>query len=341
MSSSHDHDRESDAPEGAQSLVRLSSLSASRFGALVGESEAMRSVFGRLERAAETDAPILLEGPAGTGKEDAAAAVHKQSARSSGPFIVVDCAASTEHVLERELFGDEVAGRPGAVERADGGTLFLDEVGALSLELQARVLRIIEQKTVMRVSGVTALPVDARVIASSRSDLRKRVSAGGFRSDLYFRLSVMRIVIASLSERRDDFLPIARYLLDQAGADATQTERFTSDAFIEHLRRSAWPDNVRGLRAYLERCLVMEREDPVGSEPPPPPEEEPELSSTLEVDATMKYADARKLAIAEFEKRYLRTLLDHTQGNVSQAAREAGIDRVYMHRLMRRHRIRR
>jgi DNA-binding NtrC family response regulator len=240
--------------------------------------------------------------------------------------------------MERELFGDESGGRRGAFEIASGGSIYLDEVGALSLDAQVQLLQVVEQKTLRRLGGLDPIDVDVRVIASSSSDLRRAVQEGAFRSELYFRLSMVKIAFPALTDRREDILPITRALLEQAGASEAQTERFTSDAFIEHLKRAPWPDNVRGLRNYLERCLVMESEEPLSELEPTP---EAGMPTSFSVDASLSYAEARKLAIAEFERQYLRLLLERTRGNVSRAAREAGIDRVYMHRLMRRHQIRR
>jgi DNA-binding NtrC family response regulator len=334
-----EHDEEeTDLNVNSESMVRFSSGKATGFGSLIGQSDAMRAVFGRLEHAAQTDGTLLLEGPLGVGKEEAAAAVHRQSARAPGPFIGVECPAIASEEMERELFGDESRGRTGAFENATGGSIFLEEVGALSLAAQLQVLRVIEQRMLRRLGGLDPIEVDVRVIASSTTDLRHAVQEGTFRSELYFRLSMTKISLPALAERSEDILPITLAILKQAGASEAHTQRFTSDAFIEHLKRAEWPDNVRGLRTYLERCLVMENEGPLSELELTPVAG---IATSFVVDASLTYAEARKLAIAEFERQYLRLLLERTRGNVSRAAREAGIDRVYMHRLMRRHQIRR
>jgi two-component system response regulator GlrR len=323
---------------------------STRFGELWGASAVMQAVFATLQRAALTEATVLIEGDTGTGKEGAAHALHEASARRREPFVVVDCGAIPESLIESELFGHEKGAFTGAVtrhfgafEQAHGGTVFLDEVGELPLDLQPKLLRVLEQKTIRRVGSGERRSVDVRIVAATNRELRAEVQAGRFRSDLYFRLSVLKVTLPPLSARPDDVPLVVRALLERIGTTPSQLERFTSAEFIARLAAASWPGNVRELRNYLERCLVMDAEVPLGegqdqpftrSSMPPAPLAS---ASTIDVDPSLSYEEARAAAIAEFERVYLKALLARHGGNVSQAAREAGIDRVYLHRLIRRH----
>lgn len=318
------------------------------FGDLIGTSEVMRCVFAALSQCAGSDATVLIEGDTGTGKEGAARAIHTHSARANGPYVVVDCGAVAANLIESELFGHERGAftgaheqRRGAFEEAQGGTLVLDEIGELPLALQPKLLRVLEQKTIRRLGGSELHKVDVRVVAATHRDLRREMQEGRFRADLYFRLSVLKVALPPLSARREDIPHLARVLLSRFGASPTQLAQFTQPAFLVALTEAAWPGNVRELRNYLERCLVMdkelpmteldtEREAPAYSSPP----------SGQPIDASVSYEQARKQAIAAFERSYLEALLDRSHGNVSRAARDAGMDRVYLHRLIRRHALR-
>jgi two-component system response regulator GlrR len=320
-----------------------------RFGDLWGQSAPMQAVFATLQRAALTEATVLIEGDTGTGKEGAAHALHEASARRREPFVVVDCGAIPESLIESELFGHEKGAFTGAVtrhfgafEQAHGGTVFLDEVGELPLDLQPKLLRVLEQKTIRRVGSGERRSVDVRIVAATNRDLRAEVQAQRFRSDLYFRLSVLKVVLPPLRARTDDMPLVVRALLERIGATPSQVERFTSPGFVERVTAASWPGNVRELRNYLERCVVMDAEVEFGEGEVRPPSTRSSIppapgTSSIDIDASLSYEEARASAIAEFERVYLRALLARHNGNVSQAAREAGIDRVYLHRLIRRH----
>ena len=311
-----------------------------RFGPMLGRSLAMRTVFAVLEKIAKTDSTVLLEGETGTGKEVTAEAIHEASPRADGPLVVVDCGAIPGNLLESELFGHEkgaftgaVQQRIGAFEAADGGTVFLDELGELPPELQPKLLRVLEQRTIRRVGSSERKQVDVRVVAATNRRLRQEVNEGRFRSDLYYRLAVIKVELPPLRERHGDIPILARAFLKQLGADEETEERLLAPAFLRRLEQSAWPGNVRELRNHLERCLVMQQALPLASEPS-------DTSPGGPIDPTLSYADARQTAIAIFERRYLQALVEYHQGNVSQAARAAGIDRAYLHRLLRRHGLR-
>jgi DNA-binding NtrC family response regulator len=305
------------------------------FGSLVGHSLAMRTVFALLERAAASNATVLIEGETGTGKEGAAEALHLASPRKEKPLVVVDCGAIPANLLESELFGHEKgsftgasAQRIGAFEEAAGGTIFLDEIGELPADLQPKLLRVLERKEIRRVGSNAMRPVDVRVVAATHRDLRAAVNDGRFRSDLYFRLAVVRVELPPLRARRDDMPLLVERLLRKLGAPPEAAARLREPEFLATLSQARWPGNVRELRNYLERCLVFEQPVPMGDAP----DEEPG-----EVDARKTYAEARRAVLDRFERDYVTALLKLHGGNVAQAAPAAGVDRVYIYRLMRRH----
>jgi len=314
---------------------------SSRFGGLVGASTAMRAAYAVLERAARGDSTLLIEGETGTGKEEAARAVHEASERHERPFVVVDCSAISASLVESELFGHvrgaftgAQADRRGAFESAEGGTVFLDEIGELPLDLQPKLLRVLERRAVTPVGSSTSREVDVRIVAATNRDLRSEVNAGRFRSDLYFRVAVVRVELPPLRRRPDDIPAIAVELLSSLGADAGAIESLTTPEVLADLARAAWPGNVRELRNHLERCLLMQ--EPL----PPLVQGPPEAAGGREpsfLDPRFSYAEARSAAVTDFERRYLEALLHRHGGNVSAAARAAGMHRVYLHELIRRH----
>ncbi|NVJ12741.1 sigma 54-interacting transcriptional regulator [Myxococcus sp. AM010] len=312
------------------------------FGELVGASPVTRASFALMERAAASDATVLLEGETGTGKSRAAFAIHQTSARASGPFLTVDCGAIPGNLLESELFGHEkgsftgaIQRRVGAFEEADGGTIFLDEIGELPAELQPKLLRVLENREIRRLGANGYQPVNVRVIAATHRDLRAEVNAARFRSDLFFRLAVVRIIIPALRERPEDIPLIAERILTAFGAGAEQLAALSTPEFIAQLQHAAWPGNVRELRNHLERCLVFQ-------DAMPPDADEVSAQAVLRslVDPKQPYAEARRRALEVFEREYLDALLKLHGGKVSQAATAADMDRVYLYRLLRRHRLR-
>ena len=308
----------------------------SRFGVLRGESVAMRQIFAILERAAGSQATTLIEGETGTGKSAAARSIHLESKRSSGPFVILDCGAIPANLLESELFGHERgaftgadARRIGAFEEASGGTLFLDEIGELPLELQPKLLGVLENRTVRRLGAGAMIPVDVRVIAATNRDLRTAVNDGTFRADLYFRIAVIRVEIPPLRARREDVVEIARKLLADLGLDEAAAERFLSPSLLGQLRRGTWPGNVRELKNYLERCHIFEEALPI--EPLVAPAE------LAMIDTSLPFADARQRLLDRFERDYLAAILAEHDGKVVDAAAAAGVDRTHFYRLLRKH----
>jgi two-component system, NtrC family, response regulator GlrR len=314
------------------------------FGRLVGISPAMRHVFAVLERAASSDATLLLEGETGTGKGEAAEALHRASARRGGPFVTVDCGAIPANLLESELFGHErgaftgaTAQRVGSFEEADGGTIFLDEIGELPPDLQPKLLRVLETRTLRRVGGTGTIKIDVRIVAATNRDLRAEVNAGRFRADLYFRLAVVRCALPALRQRPEDLPLVAEAVLRRLGADDEQLAMLEQPGFRDRIAGAAWPGNVRELRNYLERCLVFQDALPLGSDPNLP------AVSRGAADAGMlgePLTAARDRAALEFERQYLEALL-RRHDRMTDAAAAAGIGRVYLYKLMAKHGLRR
>jgi len=319
--------------------AEVTASDSARFGSLVGVSARMREVFSQLERIAASDATVLIEGETGTGKEGVAQAIHDASARAERAFVVVDCGAIPANLLESELFGHEAGAFTGATDRvvgafehASGGTLFLDEIGELPLELQPKLLRALETREVRRVGGRSTIKCDLRIVAATNRDLRSEVNRGTFRPDLYFRLAVVRLELPPLRERPDDVPPLVEHLLGEIGASAEARADLTAPAFLAELAAAPWPGNVRELRNHLEQCVVFAERRSPGLPTAPHP------STT--VDASLPYEVARRQAIDAFERAYVTSLLERAEGNVARAARDAGVNRAYLHRLLRRHGLR-
>jgi DNA-binding NtrC family response regulator len=316
---------------------------ARRFGELVGASLAIREVFAVLERVAGSDATVLVEGETGTGKELVARALHDASPRRRGPFIAVDCGALPEGLLESELFG-HVRGaftgaaqpRSGMLVRADGGTLFLDELGRISPTVQARLLRVLEERVVRPLGGDTERAVDVRVIAASRDDVDAEVAAGRFRPDLLYRLAVVRVGLPPLRTRREDLAILVRELLRRRGFADEAPAGPNLDRLVAH----GWPGNVRELRNVIDRAIALApgarrfadlaiRIDPA--------QRDAAAGDGLPVRSDLPYAEAKALVLHELERRYLADVLARTGDNLSAAARESGIDRKHLRSLARKH----
>jgi two-component system response regulator GlrR len=323
--------------------VEVPLTAENRFGELVGDSLAMRAEFAILERAARSEATVLLGGESGTGKEAAAQAIHDKSTRKDGPFLIVDCGAIPAALLESELFGHEkgaftgaTSERRGAFEAAEGGSIFLDEIGELGLELQPKLLRALEQRQVKRVGANTYRPVDVRVIAATNRNLQAEVNARRFRSDLYFRLAVIEVRLPPLRERPEDIPVLVESVLSGLGkTDQPEAAGLRTKQTRDELALRPWPGNVRELRNYVERFLAlggMQSASPVVEE----------LARDLsDVDLTHEdLKTARERWVRTFEREYLVRLLEANDGNASAAARSAGVDRKYLYRLLWRHGLR-
>jgi transcriptional regulator with GAF, ATPase, and Fis domain len=319
-----------------------------QLGEMVGKSPAMREIFGLIERIAPTDATVLIEGETGTGKDLIARTLHQLSPRSSAPFVVVDCGAVAGTLIESELFGHEkgaftgaVAARQGAFELASGGTVFLDELGELSLDLQPKLLRVLEQRELRRVGGQKTTKVDLRVVAATRKDLRSEVEKGKFREDLYFRLNVVPITAPPLRERREDIPLLIDAMLGKQAPGGIALSEVTRAALMAH----DWPGNVRELRNVIERALALGADPgmlvaPIG-EPAGPTgrgfAHGAQLGDGIEFDPGVSFRDTKEKWTERFERRYLTWLIRRADGNISKAARDADMDRKYLHKLLRKY----
>jgi transcriptional regulator with GAF, ATPase, and Fis domain len=314
------------------------------FGPAIGQSLAMRTIFGVLERIAPTDATVLLEGETGTGKDVLARAIYGASQRAQKPFLVVDCGAVTYSLIESELFGHErgaftgaVSTRQGAFELADGGTVFLDEIGELPLDVQPKLLRVLETREFRRVGGNKTLQTNVRVIAATKRDLQREVAGGKFREDLYFRLAVVPVTVPPLRARRDDIPTLIQHMLEASGGKGLSIPSETVQALSAH----DWPGNVRELRNVLERAIYMAQatgSTEIGVVSLPTGNATSDAAFHFEPDKS--YRETRAKYDAEFEKRYVKWLLGRHHGNISAAAREAKMDRKHLHDMAKKHGLR-
>ncbi|MDP2313323.1 MAG: sigma 54-interacting transcriptional regulator [Pseudomonadota bacterium] len=330
-----------------------------RFEGLVGRGLAMREVFGILERVAPTDLTVLVTGETGTGKELVSRATHNRSNRKNRPFVVFDCGAAPETLVESELFGHErgaftgaIASREGLFEVADTGTIFIDEIGELPLELQPKLLRVLEQREVRRVGSTKVRHVDVRVVAATNRNLRDEVAAGRFREDLYYRLAVVEIRLPALRERRDDVPLLVEHLLhraEHAGSGGGRGVKSLSPEVRALFDAYHWPGNVRELNNVIERALPFTDGSVItldalpealrAARPPAPSVPRPNIPADAAF-SSLPLKDAKDALIEEFERQYLIDLIERHDGNVSRAARTAGMDRKSITRLLKKHQIR-
>lgn len=302
------------------------------FGRVIGASPAMCQLFGILERVAPTDSTILLLGETGTGKEVLAEAIHQKSRRATKPFVVVDCGSVAPTLIESELFGHvrgaftgAVGDRNGAFLEADGGTVFLDELGELPLDLQPKLLRVLEGGSVRRVGEDKSRRVDVRIIAATHRDLDKEIEAGRFRQDLYYRLAVVLASVPPLRDRLDDIPLLTSHFVQSMGRGDFEVPHGLMARFAAY----HWPGNVRELRNLIERSLA-------GADVDPLPNETVSARSLQSNDGItdLPFKEAKERLVESFTKEYLVALLEKCGGNISQMAREAGIARNYVHRLV-------
>ncbi len=292
---------------------------------LIGRSLPMRRLFTLVEKLARSDATVLVRGESGTGKDAVARAIHQLSDRASSPFVVFECAAVNPNLVESELFGHARGAftgadraRAGAVEAATGGTLYLDEVGALPLELQPKLLRVLESREFRRVGENLPRKTSMRVVASTHKDLEAEVKAGHFRSDLYFRLAVTVVEVPPLRKRPEDIpLLAAHFARRLTGVDVP-----LNPATLAALQCDMWPGNVRELRNAVERVVTLGSLRGDAPEPEPPP---------------ASFKEMRERFLSQFERDYLVALIERNDGNVSAAAREAKLARSQFYRLLARH----
>ncbi|MCW5808623.1 MAG: sigma 54-dependent Fis family transcriptional regulator [Deltaproteobacteria bacterium] len=326
----------------ADEAVDIPPSAADRFGALYGASHVMRQVFGLLERAARSTAPILFLGESGTGKELMARGIHDASPRKDGPFVVFDCGASTETLIESDLFGHTkgaftgAAGdRQGAFAAAHGGTLFLDEIGDLPVALQPKLLRMLEAGEVVPLGGRKSERYDVRIVAATHRDVFGEVARGGFRGDLYYRLAVVEVHVPPLRQRTGDLPQLIRMFLERAGAP--QLASGVGGPALEKLQRYHWPGNVRELRNVITRAVALAGPDDDFQSIPfvlRPTVAAPDDLGPIKADRP--FHEAKDALVARFEREYLTDLVQRAGGNLSQAARDAGLERKFLYKVLER-----
>ncbi|MFT3696637.1 MAG: sigma 54-interacting transcriptional regulator [Kofleriaceae bacterium] len=311
------------------------------FGKMAGKSIAMRELFAVLEMASPTDATVLVEGESGTGKELAAQAIHDASPRAAQPFVVVDCSAISEQLIDSHLFG-HVKGaftgadrdRKGAFVEASGGTLFLDELGELPLQVQARLLRVLEAQTVQPVGADRPVKIDTRVVAATHRDLQRMVAAKEFRFDLFYRLAVVHVALPPLRDRLEDLPHLVATFYDRKGLAPGPIDGDN----LDKLRRYAWPGNVRELRNVLERAWALAgpatkfRElrlwlDTSAQQP----------QSAEVIDTSLPFKEAKERWNDQFERRYVSMVWTAAGNNVTRAAEHAGLSRRHFRELLYKH----
>src|SRR6185436_19915251 len=332
------------------SLRRRIEVERSQRGALIGASEAMQRVRSMIDKVAETDATVLVRGESGTGKELVARELHERnSVRRNNSFVAVNCAALPSELIESELFGHEkgaftgaAARREGKFEQAHSGTLFLDEIGDMSSNVQAKLLRALEERRIERLGANESIPVNVRIVSATHRPLEQEITNGNFRADLFYRLRVFTVDIPPLRERREDIPLLAETFLRLAGERYELPQRVLSQGALKRLIEYNWPGNVRELKNAIDRAVIMAENDEVAPKDLPDEitagmskdsivEDESDTEGGLRVPFTADFREDRR----EFERRYITRCLEHTQGNVTRAA-----EILDMHRQSLQHKLR-
>lgn len=332
------------------SLRRRIEVERSQRGALIGNSDEMQRVRAMIEKVSETDVTVLVRGESGTGKELVAREIHERnSVRRNAAFVAVNCAALPSELIESELFGHEkgaftgaAAKREGKFEQADGGTLFLDEIGDMSSNVQAKLLRALEERRIERLGGNDSIPVDVRIVSATHRPLEQEITNGNFRADLFYRLRVVTIEIAPLRERREDIPLLAETFLRLAVERYELPQRSLSQGALRRLVEYSWPGNVRELKNTIDRAVIMAESDEVNARDLPD-EITAGITKTAMVDGEEGEGDGLRVPFTadfredrrEFERRYITRCLEHTQGNVTRAA-----EILDMHRQSLQHKLR-
>ncbi|MCB9535695.1 MAG: sigma 54-interacting transcriptional regulator [Myxococcales bacterium] len=350
--------------EPTRDIVTIELSERDRFDQVIGSSVPMREIFANLERVAPSDLTVLVQGETGTGKELIAQAIHNHSHRTKKPFVVLDCSAIPKDLIESTIFGHEKGSFTGAIsqhkgvfEQADGGTIFLDEIGELDINLQPKLLRVLENRELKRVGGDRVIKVDCRVVAATNRDLRQMVTEGGFREDLYFRLSVMQIQLPPLRRRREDVALLVSHFIDRANAKRRERGQFeveVSPEALKALMERQWPGNVRELKNVCERAtslaegpMLTKRDFMLGNEPSLLPSAAAATGAPMardgdlvfSVDIEESFKDAKQALLDIFEALYLEKLVSKHGGNISQSAKAAGLTRYHLRELLKKHNV--
>ncbi len=329
---------------GLQSRLELEV--GDQFEGIVGNSRAMRSVYEMIDSVSGADAHVLIRGESGTGKELVAKALHYRSPRKARPFVVINCSALTETLLESELFGHVKGAFTGATghkrglfEEAHRGTLFLDEIGDVSPMVQVKLLRAVQEGEIRRVGSNENILVDVRVLAATNRDLEAAMASGEFREDLYYRLNVIGVDLPPLRERVEDVPLLAHHFLQKYTDRMNRNLEGFSEDVMEILQTYRWPGNVRELENIVERSVVLTREGGITSASLPERLRSNDFLRNASVTSygELEFRKAKVLAVNLFERRYMQALLTSCDGNVSEASRRAGMDRSNFRRILKKH----
>jgi two-component system nitrogen regulation response regulator NtrX len=318
-----------------QENVALRSREARRY-TMVGQSPPMLRLYDQLSKAAPSKGRVLITGENGSGKELAARAIHRQSNRSPGPFVEVNCAAIPQELIESELFGHEKgsftgAGRRqiGKFELANGGTLFLDEIGDMSLAAQSKVLRTLEEEEIQRIGGTRTIKLDVRVIAATNKGLEREIERGNFRQDLFYRLNVVPIVVPPLRDKKEDIPLLVQHFVQQFCDENGKPIKHVSPEAISVLESHDWPGNIRELRNIVERLIIMVESDTIGAS---------HVLSAIHIDHQQVHHEGSKSLrnmVEDYEKKLILMELEASNNNVSQTAKNLSIDRANLYRKLR------
>ncbi|MDD5206930.1 MAG: sigma-54 dependent transcriptional regulator [Desulfobacterales bacterium] len=312
------------------------------FQDMIGSSPAMEHVFETIRMVAKTDATVLITGESGTGKELVAKAIHRRSERSDAKFVPVNCPALPENVLESELFGymkgaftDARQDKTGLFQEANGGTLFLDEIGDLPVNLQTKLLRVLQEREIKPLGSPRSIKVDVRVLASTNRNLKELMAQGTFREDLYYRLNVIAIHLPPLRERQEDIPLLAGHFLRRYSAEYGKNEIKLAPGVLEELLRNEWPGNIRELENTIRRAIILCRGQVITlSELGPDARKDCLGAGTLK---DLSYRDAKTQILERFNREYLSVILNQHQGNVTHAARKCGLERQAFQQILRRY----
>ena len=333
--------------------VKIFPISHHRYGDMVGGAPRMQEVYGLIDKIAPSELSVVIEGETGTGKELAARAIHTHSRRRNGPLVIFDCSAFPENLLESELFGHEKGAFSGAVrthrgvfERAEGGTVFFDELGEMSPKLQPKFLRALESGEIRRVGGERTIKTDVRVVAATNRNLLSMVEDGSFRQDLFYRMAKVTLNLPPLRERLEDLPLVAQHFLEQIteAQPHLQGVRGFSEEALQLMKSYDWPGNIRELRNVVERSITF-CETELVADSDLPQDLQVRLGRARVVTNTSNAAvppgtglkEAKEKMVADFERDYLFSLLERHNMNISRVAREAGIDRRHVYRLMKKY----
>ncbi|MCB0833429.1 MAG: sigma-54-dependent Fis family transcriptional regulator [Bacteroidetes bacterium] len=312
------------------------------FGHFVGESKPMQKVYDLIDKVSRNIVTVLIRGESGTGKEMVARTIHERSPRSSGPFVSLNCAALPKELIESELFGYEkgaftgaVGSKQGKFEIADKGTIFLDEIGDMSLETQAKVLRVIQERKFERVGGTESIQVDVRILSATHRDLEKLIRAGQFREDLYYRLNVVEILLPALKKRPEDIILLSRFYLDVfSERHHIPVKRFSQDA-MKTMMDYDWPGNVRELINVVERCVVLSTGEEITRDQLPSdllgrPEFGAQGVKEMLDRGDVTFQEAKQKVVRSFEREFILEAMRLNEYNISQTAVKLGMKRQYL-----------